>query len=83
MLDIKAQGVVEVYFHTFLLRILVGIRWSASLPSHVSPGKTPGTHLIEGSCVVWTLLEERKISCSCQESNQNPSVLQSRAKSLY
>ena len=83
MLDIKAQGVVEVYFHTFLLRILVGIRWSASLPSHVNPDKTPGTHLIEGSWVVWALMEKRKISCSCQESNQNPSVLQSIAQSLY
>jgi len=83
LLDIKAQGGVEVYLHTFLLRILVRIRWSASLPSHVNPGNAPGTHLIEGSWVVWTLLEERKISCSCQESNQNPSVLQSIAQSLY
>ena len=68
MLYIKAQGGVKVHLHTFLPRILVGIRWSDALPNHVNPGNTPGTNLIEGRWVVWTLLE-RNISCSCQESN--------------
>jgi len=49
MLVIKAQGEVEVYLHTFLLSTLVGIKWSASLPIHFSPGNTPGTHLIKGN----------------------------------
>ena len=38
MLAIKAQGRVEVYLHTFVTSILVGIKWSALLPSHFSPG---------------------------------------------
>jgi len=38
MLAIKAQGGVEVYLHTFLPLILVGIKWSASLSSHFRPG---------------------------------------------
>ena len=41
----------EIYLHTFLPSILVGIKWSDSLPCHFSPRNTPRTHLIEGSWV--------------------------------
>jgi hypothetical protein len=37
MLAIKTQGGVEVYLHTFLLSMLVGIKLSASLLRHFNP----------------------------------------------
>ena len=43
MLVIKAQGEVEVHLHTFLLSILIRIKWPASLPNHFNLGNTTGT----------------------------------------
>jgi hypothetical protein len=45
----KAYGGVDVYIHIFLTLVLDGREWSASCPSHFTPGKrAPGTHWIGG-----------------------------------
>jgi len=53
----KAQGAVDVYLHA-----VDGGKWSASCPR---------LYRILGGTHSWTaLLENRKIPCSCQQSNQ-------------
>jgi hypothetical protein len=45
----KAYGGVDVYIHIFLTSALAGGEWSASCPSHFTPGeRAPCTHWIGG-----------------------------------
>jgi hypothetical protein len=63
----------------FLAWALVRVEWSASLPSHFTPGEsTPGTHWIAGwvGPQSWSAYGEVKNSWPCQNSNSNLSVVQ-------
>ena len=63
MLVIKARGGGEVYLHTCLLSIPVGIKWPASVPSHFSPGNTPATHLTLQRGVMSAVRHSENITC--------------------
>jgi len=62
-----------------LTSVLDGGEWSTSFPSHLSSRSGPRTHQTGG----WVgpraglgILEKRKTSCSCQDSNPLSSSLQ-------
>jgi hypothetical protein len=41
----KAYGIVDAYIHIFFISALAGGEWSASRPSHFTPGEDPPVHI--------------------------------------
>jgi hypothetical protein len=69
----KIYGGVDVLIHVFLTSALVGDEWSASRCCRFTPRETaPGNHCMGGRVgrrAGLGAVEERKISCICQEPN--------------
>jgi hypothetical protein len=78
--DTRSYGGVETYLHAFLPTAMDGDEWPASHFGWSIPGEgVPDTHWIGGCVHLRDALEKINISCPCQESDPDSSVVQAIA----
>lgn len=74
----QTHGGVEEQFHSFLISVLDGCKWSASFPYLIQPmERIPGTPCREGwvsTGASLDTLEKQSFSCSSQKENDTSDV---------